>query len=69
MFKYKLSSSNEPAPEECFFLVFEESKLLKLDNLLPRLVEELCDDIGVLTSEEGKITHLCTMSTFLLEEL
>ena len=69
MFKYKLSSSNEPAPEECFFLVLEESKLLKLDNLLPRLVEEVCDGVGVLNSEEGEIIHLCTMSTFLLKEI
>ena len=68
MFKYKLSSSNESAPEECFFLVLKKSRLLKLDNLLPTLVEDFCGGRGVLASEEGEITHLCTMSTFLLKE-
>jgi hypothetical protein len=50
--KYKLSSSNKPAPEECFFLVLEDIGLLKLDILLPIAVEDVCIG-GVLTSEEG----------------
>ena len=67
MFKYKLSSSNKLAPEECFFLALEDSRLLKLDNLLLKVVEDVCGVSVLALKKKTEITHPCTMSIFLIE--